>query len=416
MRTANPRWDRRDLRRRLAAALEVAERSVRLLGPTGYRADEPDGIRPEKVLAETALFLLASQQACACHDSLADLHRRIAGALVPFARSRRAAALIVLEPLLALDHALVHLCLSRLGLGDQGFDRLLAAALEARASATRERLPHRMMERDWLLRLAGSRAGGQARLPAGSILRRPLDALAATADDLYAFTHAVMFGTEMGARLLRLPRHAADIIADAEAALACCLDDEDYDLAGELLLTWPLLRQPWSAAATFGFCCLARVEDAAGFLPSRDVSAERLAPLAGEERSRCALAMTYHTIYVMGLLGALSLRDDAAPPRTVTAADGDRGTAALLAVPDPDERPRHWQEAFDELAAGQQEALAPLLLTVRLRRAAARRDLAAVRDLLAVAARYDLLAEPAPQQAIELLRRAALLSEQTSLA
>ena len=405
-------WDAGDLRRRLAAALEVAERAVRLLGPAGYRSAEPDGVRPEKVLSETALFLLASHPACRTDRDLESRHRHVCDALLPYARNDRVAALIVLEPIVALDHALVHLCLSRIGLRDEGFDRLLAAALASPSAAARERLPHRVMEQQWLRRLAnGNGHAARTTLPRASILRHPLDALCATADDVYAFTHALMFGSDLAQRELRPPRSAAGIAADAETALARCLDEQDYDLGGEVLLTWPFLRRKWSAAATFGFLCLTRVEDEAGFLPSHAVSLDTLRALTGEDRTRYAVAMSYHTVYVMGLLCAVSLRSDGAPPVAVPAVRRDRGIDALLAVPDPDAEPRHWVSAFADLSTPQRNALAPLVLAVRLRRAARRRDLAGVKNLLRVAARYDLLDGPAPQQALALLQRVTLLGQ-----
>jgi hypothetical protein len=407
-------WDEQDLRRRLADSLRVAARAVTLLAPAGHEADTKEGLQPEKVRSETALLLLASHPVCAEDPELGALHRQIAEALVPYARNERVAALIALEPVVALDHALVHLCLSRLGLVDERFDRLLAAARTSSAAAGRERLPHRDMEQAWMGSLdgiSGERHAPRSAVPPQSILRRALNALSATADDVYAFTHAVMFATDLGARAPRLPRPGSAIAADAEAALARCLDEQDYDLGGEVLLTWPLLRRRWSPAASFGFHCLARVEDEAGFLPAPVISLDRLAALTCEARARYALAMTYHTVYVMGLVCSLALRPGGAPPRSIPRARRHRGAAAsLLEIPDADPAPRHWQGVLATLDAARRDALAPQLLAMRLRQAAGRRDLAAVQELLRVAARFDLLEGPAPQQALELLQRAALLS------
>jgi hypothetical protein len=44
-------------------------------------------------------------------------------------------------------------------------------------------------------------------------------------------------------------------------------DIQDFDVAGELLMTWPMLQRRWSNGASFGFLCLAHAEDEAGFLP-----------------------------------------------------------------------------------------------------------------------------------------------------
>lgn len=406
-------WDTNDLRRRLVKALDAAHRAVLVLGPDGYRAGDANGVRPEKILSETAIFLLGSHHQCVTDPELAPRHRRVCEALIPYARNDRVAALIVLEPTITLDHALIHLCLSRMGFEDQRFDQLVGAAQPSRLTIARERLPHRVMEQSWLSYLAGAIDARSFNFGHDSILSGSLDALSMSADDAYAFTHALMFGSALGMRKLKLPRSAADIVADAEIALGCFLDDEDYDVAGELLLTWPLLASRWSAAATFGFICLAHVEDQAGFLPAPSISLDELAKLKGEERSRYAMAMTYHTIYVMGLLCALLLKPEKAPPSEVPGTRRYRGAAAALAeIPDPDEHtPRHWENVFAGLEVAQQESLSPLLLAIKLRRAARRRDLARIQDLLRVAARFDLLDGPAPDQALELLQRSALLHQ-----
>ena len=407
-------WDPNDLRRRLAAALDAAYRAVLVLGPNGYQPEQSQGLRPEKILSETAIFLLGSHQQCTNHPELTSRHQRVCEALIPYARNERVAALIVLEPLVSLDHALIHLCLSRMGFRDERFDQLLAATQPLRVSTTRERLPHRVMEQMWLSSLVDNTIDIRSlNVTQQSILSRSFDTLCLSADDGYAFTHALMFSTALGTRQPKLPRSASEIAGDAEIALGRCLDDEDYDLGGELLLTWPLLNRRWSAAATFGFMCLARVEDEAGFLPASSISLDQLASLEGEERSRYVMAMTYHTIYVMGLLCALALKPGCAPPAEVPRTRRQRGAAgALFEIPDPDcGKPRHWEKLFADLEVGQRDALAPLLLAMKLRRAVGRRDLASVQKLLRVAARFDLLVSSAPRQALALLQRSVLLHE-----
>jgi Domain of unknown function (DUF6895) len=84
-----------------------------------------------------------------------------------------------------------------------------------------------------------------------------------------------MYVARFDQRLPRLPRPRRAILLEAESALARCLDEEDYDLSGELLLSWPLTAASWSAGATFGFRVLARVEDTAGFLPTASTRIER---------------------------------------------------------------------------------------------------------------------------------------------
>jgi hypothetical protein len=82
-----------------------------------------------------------------------------------------------------------------------------------------------------------------------------MDLLSGSREDIYAFTHALMYVTGFNISPWRLPRARAVILEEAEAALGRCLDEQDYDLGGELLLAWPLTRATCSAAAAFGFPC-----------------------------------------------------------------------------------------------------------------------------------------------------------------
>ena len=395
-----------------------------MLGAEGYGGDGRDAVRPEKVLAETALLLLASHRAviAAVHQKkeLAARFRRLAEALAKFGRNERVAALVTLEPSVSLEHAFVHIALARIGMPDERFDQLLESAQGAQASASRERLPHRRLEQAWMRRLAGIGQAGPTDVPAmdlrRSILAGPLDALSSSADDRYAYTHALMYACDLGSRLPRLPRSRHAIEVDAEAALGACLDEQDFDLAGEVLLTWPLLRRGWPPAATFGFSCLAGIEDATGFLPALSVSTDKLAALAGNERTRYAVAMSYHTAYVMGLVCAISLRPGLEPRVAVPTSRRYRGATEALAVlakgAMSTAEPRQWEVRFKALTEGQREALAPLLLAIHLRRAVSARDLVLVQALLRVAAAHDLLDGPAPRQALELLNRARLMQRE----
>jgi hypothetical protein len=111
-----------------------------------------------------------------------------------------------------------------------------------------------------------------AGLPMRSALGRPADLLSTRKDQAYAFTHALMYLTDLGSRRARLPRCQSTIAAEADAWLAANLDEPDYDLSGEILLTWPYTRRCWSASAIVGFALLASVEDRLGFLPAQPIA------------------------------------------------------------------------------------------------------------------------------------------------
>jgi hypothetical protein len=207
---------------------------------------------------------------------------------------------------------------------------------------------------------------------------------------------------------VRLPRSQSTIAAEADAALASSLDEPDYELSGEILLTWPYLHRRWSASAIVGFAVLASVEDRLGFLPAPGLSLDRLNELSGDDRSRYIAANSYHTAFVMGLLCAGSLRDGHRPPLAAPVRALNRGAAAkLLELMGPAEPKRDWTGHVLALPPEEQDAAAPLLLNICLRRAAVRRDLGVIRSALLVGQQHGLLDAPAPRQAAELLRRSA---------
>ena len=401
--------DRNDLERRLCHALDIAGRTVERLGSNGYESPDPDErIRPEKIVAETALLLLAASTAGSAAARLRI--DEVARLLIPLARNERMILGVCLEPSLAIDYASAHICLERLGYADPAFGAFLKKACDAQSSRGRERPPHRALEQEWL---RGRRHRVIASAARESVLNHPMDLLKANRDDVYAFTHALMYVTDFNIDPRPLPRSRTAILAEAEAALAFCLDEQDYDLGGEVLLSWPLTGKSWSAAATFAFHVLARVEDRAGFLPAPNTRLKRLNELEGDQRTDYLLATAYHTIYVMGLLCAAALQPGRIPPaeiprRTRVAA----GTAdTILDTLDADESDRHWREELHRLTSEERDALSGLLFSIALRRAITKHDYESVARLLRDGDALGLTGSPMASQSAEMLERLAMLPE-----
>lgn len=412
-------WDAQDLVRRLARSVEVARRAIRALAHDSPLEQDADSVLPEKVVSEAALFLVMMAPAAEENLELRELHGDLARELVPFARGERMLAGLCLYPSLAHEYGFAHVCLTWLGYPDPEVDRLFAESLRARAAGNRDLPPHEQLQSEWIVQLWRSASTPEwnrlSSLVRDSILARPLDALSSSRSDLYAFTHALMFATELGMRTVPFPRPERDVVGDAESALAFSLDKQDYDLAAELLLTWPLLRRPWTPTAAFAFATLAMVEDEAGFLPGPLIRLERYEKLPESERSRYALATAYHTAFAMGLLCAAALRPGSTPPSGLGSAGEDSGAAAaLLRLVDRDPAERHWRRCLCGYPPEQQDQIAPLLLDVVLRRAAESRDLELLQTALRLGREFSLAMSPAAEQAVELLRRAALFSHLAS--
>ena len=215
-------------------------RAVERLAPRGYvDPSEPrNNVRSEKVVAEAGLLLLAASSVSQCPDVQTHV-TRLARFLIPFARHDRMRLGVCLKPALALDYASAHIYLTRLGYRDAAFDALLRQTLTSRLWCGRERPPHRRLEQHWLIKLWGDSNGRSAvRTPSAlldSVLKWPIDLLAGARDDVYAFTHALLYVSEFETfSTQHLPRSRSAILGEAASALARSLDEEDYDLAGEL--------------------------------------------------------------------------------------------------------------------------------------------------------------------------------------
>lgn len=421
-------WAEADLEDRLCRCLDVAARAVDSLGqPAGSRGEEDrpeDRLAPEKIVTETALLLLAAYVASGGADCVAargGIRRRVhqlAEKLSPIARSERVMLALCLQPALALDFAAAHIYLTRIGYPDLRFDRILHQALWDPTRPTHQRPPHRRLEQEWLLWMGSVPAHRNGRQQAlrHTPLACPMDLLNGSREDVNAFAFSLLYARDLDCMPLPLPRTRDEVLGEAEAALARCLDDEDYDLAGKVLLAWPYTgsnataAQPgnhiWSPAATFGLEVLTRVEDRAGFLPSPATRVEKLRNLWGEERQKYLLASAYPTVYVMGFLCAAALCPGKLPPARVPEQSAIAGSAKrMLAHLEPEVQLTHWHEQFRLLDLGQQDTLAGLVFRIAMRRKIKARDYSGLAELLGEADDLGLTDCPMASQAASLLLR-----------
>jgi hypothetical protein len=394
----------------VSLALDVAERALAILGADGYRDDDTpqDSFGPDKVAAETGMLLYAAS-AVRGHASIGERIERVARSLAPVARRNRVAIAIALNPSICLQLAMPHVLLSRVDSGDERFDAVLAASAGASAHLGQEVVPHRAMERAWINAV-------WARTPAGedldravgmSVLNHPLDLIWGSRDDAYAHTHGFMYLTDFGYADRPLPRSRDAVLAESSAVLARSLLLEDYDLTAEVLMAWPLTGAPWSPAALFGLRVLTELEDKVGILPAKNGVPEKFAELTGPERTRYAVAASYHTAFVMGILCALALRPGNAPPAQISGPSWPAGVVDELSAAVP-LAATPWRETFRRLAADEQGRLAPFLLDIALLASARANDFAAVAGLLKLAVQNGLADAPVCAQAAELLQRVAV--------
>jgi len=395
--------------------LEFAVEAVGRLGETGY--SDPNDSRisfpPEKVVVEAALLAYTVSMTHPKGDVCERLHALVK-VLGPVARGSTWALGMCLNPPRVWDYAQAHIYLTRMGHVDHKFDLLLRKCIASSQAGLVERVPYRALEQVWLQDLwqghgPKESAPRSARVPE-TTLHRPMNTLTATRDELYAFTHALMYLSDFGARPQRLPRARLGIIEDAEAALARCLYDQDYDLTGEVLFAWPLTKHRWSNTSILAFRVLARLDDELGYLPCSSNHKVRKADLATEEEKLRFVATSYHTVFVMGILCALTLRYGRVPMALAPSRSANRGQADRI-LPFLDGMPRQdWQVDFDECSAKERNSLAGMLMNMALWRKFATKDFAAVYEILKTASELRLSDAPMAFQAAETLDRLASLS------
>jgi hypothetical protein len=363
----------------------------------------------QKIIAETAMLLLCVEPVRGSDQRIREQFESLAALLIPQARHEDVICALCLDPGLAWDHSVAHVILRRLGFPNPNIDRLLSDGLAMGPDFGPERTPVRRLEREWLARLwnMGKRhRHRKSRHLADSMLGKRMDVLGSSRLDIYAFTHAVMYASDLGGRRVKLARSRASIGADADASLAYSLDSNDFDLTAELLLTWPMLGLAWSPTATFAFRILTSVQDNVGVLPGLAFDLARYRELKNGERMRFGLTTSYHTTYVMGFLCAAALRRGRGPPPEVACARRSTGAgSAIERLIGASRVACCWEESFRALSPRQKDSVASFSLTALLRRARTAGDLRLLRQALEVAVTHNVALGPAPTQAAALLRR-----------
>lgn len=402
-------WRRDELCARLAAMLDLALHALPHLGPsTVGLEDERNFFARTKFVCESALVALAVSDVPAPTAELAERADALADQLVALARTEEVLSWMRLRPLLAPELGVAHLCLTAMGRPDAQFDQAFRSVLATSSAGPAERVAWKDLEADWHRTLGAPLPP----LDVAAATRRTAynqsqDVLFGTRESAYAVTHGLIYAASFGRRPPRLTRPLSNLLDDAGSMVARCLDEDDYDLGAELLLTWPYTRTPWSPTAHFGMLTLLDVEDACGILPSMTLRADRFSELPPVERERYYFHEGYHTAYVMGLLVAAILRTGQELPRAMPlSGEYDDGLAERLRaiIPARDEVPQ-WERVCDALSPRQRAGIAPLLADIGIRRAARASDFNLVHRILVEAVTGGIRPTAAMQQGNELLVR-----------
>ena len=416
-------FDQRDLHSVILIALKTAKNTITLAleddtDAGSNLADQQGQVRPlirSKVLAESAMLLRitrflrkADPQIASAFDDLAhlvNLHGRPPTLRVQLCRT----------PSSAFDHAATHIHLRSLGYYDQDTDVLLDEALKLHNQFGTERLPNHALDHQWLnniLSRSGRDWSPDPALLSQSCLAHQLDALGSKTAEFYAFTHVILYATDMGRLQPEWPRPKSELVSDAEAGLAFALDANNFDLAAELLWTWPMLAVAWTKAASFGLGILISFQKEYGFLPGPGYSDRVDGALEETESSHYRLRTSYHATFVMGFLCAAIINSNHIPPDFVKPERKSKHDMRLIiGLLDLQPKEPKWQLIFKKSDPCYREGLAEFLLTIALQRASDCCDLTFIRKCLEVAQHSHLTDGPAFKQAVALLQRVVLLAK-----
>ena len=392
---------------RLAYAVDFAKRAVQhlIIEEHGAPKDAPWYVMPEKIIAEIAFLMVFANKAGKAHIPIEKALTTIAEVLKPLARSRAMLLNICLKPALALDYAHAHICLHYLGYPNEKFDAALRDALESEAADGIERMPYRQLEREWLRGIWNNhfdKASFQFWIPI-SCLNHKVDLFIESADSVYSLTHAIMY-TAFGGK--KIPNVDTDeLLQRVEALLVRYMDEQDYDIAGELLMAWPLLKKPMSPIAMFALNCLLYIENKVGFLPAPGLD---LTMIEGKEqlaRRTYIYSINYHTVLVMGLLCSSLLENWDNIKIQIDKPTYSANLKNWLVNKLHKGKQPHWKEYFSKLSQDEKQPLIPWILQAILARYVKEKKYGQVKKMLELSIGSDLETLAMCKQARALLNR-----------
>lgn len=217
-------------------------------------------------------------------------------------------------PMLTMGTAL----LDALGRPDSNFQALARRAWQTDLVEGAERSPYQVLEMGWSAGLLGVDCAPLD--PAGSLLSKRLCPYLMTASDGYAFTHAVFYATDFGARILPPTMASTQLWETIEAGLLWCLVRFDFDLLGEFLLCAEYSRMPPTSAYYLGLAALFLTWDENGFVPDRALGNATPSPAE-------VFFAIYHANLVAMLVASVLIKERTGvplePPRPLASAKPD---------------------------------------------------------------------------------------------
>jgi hypothetical protein len=291
-------------RRALWAILALARAALDDLNYISVGLDATSGSEihaRDKLLAEVALLLTEIRRCTTKNDELNNLCGKDIQRLLTFCDLDRAKSIVCRYPQSALAFGTIALAMQSIGGGRDKFVAMITAATLSPFYFSIERPPFRELEAHWLrARLTDDYSALDA-VPKTGLLFRQTHPAFVRREDLYAKTHAAMYLTDFGHKVLHGPFDMEMLCQGLDHDLAWALAMADWDLLGELLMgaRYCLDRlTPWHVSCEEA---IDGVFERFGFLPAPTFDAPYAASLAEADRARYCRFHAYHTTIVYGL-------------------------------------------------------------------------------------------------------------------
>jgi hypothetical protein len=378
---------------------------------------------PAKVFTETALLLRCTIDSCLKdNEQIRSSGERLFALLADRLSMTKRLAYVHQKPWLAFEALAPYILLEKLGLKHKLANEILDECCQTAVPWRTEQAPAQKLEYQWMYWLyTGSVHPDAQTTIEQSCLGTAFHVAGTATEDFYAFTHCLLFLTDQGKeRWLELPRAEKIIISEAEALLLTSLDLNNFDLAAELLWTWPMLGIPLSPTASFCLSVLCGIQRAYGFLPGPHYHETVRSKVRQSLQERYFVSSCYHTTLVMGMLSATLLRS---PDRNLGDSMSHNGTSmrrderALVYVSDENyplklmrkREPKPVWESY--LNDSWMKLLVPAIVQIALRRAVEDHDVATLRACLQAAVREGLEESPMSREGLRQLQRLILFSK-----
>lgn len=168
------------------------------------------------------------------------------------------------------------------------------------------------MELRYALDLAGMRVEGLAtprELYDGSIAGCRDTALFFANDEIYALTHVLFYLTDFGAHPCGLDvARQRGVVNLVLTLLVACLDRDDFDLVGELLLCAEVLGEGKNWLVGYAWRAMAEAQRSDGAVPSPVHDATIVPRVHGEKRRAYVFGTCYHSTMVAAMAASEAVR------------------------------------------------------------------------------------------------------------